>query len=291
MSKSKSSLKNRGFWYTFPMSAWFTVFFVMPLVIIAVYSFLKKGLYGGVLWQFSPIAYVKLFTASYGILFMRTLWVSFLVTLICILLALPAGYAIARSKYQIIFLFLIIIPFWTNSLIRINAWIAILGNQGFLNEALKKFGLIQKSLPLMYNQASVVMVLVYMYLPYSIFPIFSAIDKFDFSLLEAARDLGATKFGAIRKVMLPNVRAGIVTSVIFTFIPVFGAYTVPLLVGGKNSYMIGNVIVDQVTKIRNWPLASAFSVLIALVSTAGVIWMMMLSVKQALANKKQGGPV
>ena len=125
-----------------------------------------------------------------------------------------------------------------------------------------------------------ILVLVYMFIPYAIFPIFSAIDKFDFSLLEAARDLGATKTEAIFKVMLPNIRAGILTAVIFTFIPVFGSYTVPLLVGGKDSYMLGNLIVDQVTKIRNWPLASAFSVLITVVSAAGVLWMMYASFKQ-----------
>ena len=119
-----------------------------------------------------------------------------------------------------------------------------------------------------------------MFIPYAIFPIFSAIDKFDFSLLEAARDLGATKTQAIFKVMLPNIRAGILTAVVFTFIPVFGSYTVPLLVGGKDSYMIGNLIVDQVTKIRNWPLASAFSLFITAVSTVGVIWMMYAGTKQ-----------
>ena len=262
------------------MAAWFTVFFVLPLLIIAVYSFLQKGLYGGVIWTLSFSAYMRLFTLSYGLLFIRTLCVSIAVTLLCILLALPAGYAIARSKHQLFLLFLMIIPFWTNSLIRINAWIAILGNQGFLNGLLKKLHLITESVMLLYNQQAVILVLVYMFIPYAIFPIFSAIDKFDFSLLEAARDLGATKTQAIFKVMLPNIRAGILTAVVFTFIPVFGSYTVPLLVGGKDSYMIGNLIVDQVTKIRNWPLASAFSLFITAVSTVGVIWMMYAGTKQ-----------
>ena len=165
-------------------------------------------------------------------------------------------------------------------MIRINAWISILGTQGFLNGLLKKLHLITESIPFLYNRQAVILVLVYMFIPYAIFPIFSAIDKFDFSLLEAARDLGATKTEAIFKVMLPNIRAGILTAVIFTFIPVFGSYTVPLLVGGKDSYMLGNLIVDQVTKIRNWPLASAFSVLITAVSAAGVLWMMYASFKQ-----------
>jgi spermidine/putrescine transport system permease protein len=128
-----------------------------------------------------------------------------------------------------------------------------------------------------------------MYLPYGILPIFTAMDKFDFSLLEAARDLGATKPQSMFKVLLPNVRSGIVTAIIFTFIPIFGAYTVPLLVGGKDSYMIGNVIVDQVTKVRNWPLASAFSMLITVVSTAGVLWMMGTSAREAARTKSATG--
>lgn len=280
-------LKNRnvGFRYSLPMGLWFTLFFLLPLAIIISYSFMKKGLHGGVEYSFSLNAYIQMMNASYGKLFVRTLWVTFLATLISIILALPCGYAMARSKNQTLLLFLIIIPFWTNSLIRINAWIAILGNQGFINETLRNLGLIKESLPLLYNQSAVILVLVYMYLPYAILPVFTAMDKFDFSLLEAARDLGATKSQSMFKVLLPNVRSGIVTAIIFTFIPIFGAYTVPLLVGGKDSYMIGNVIVDQVTKARNWPLASAFSMIITLVSTAGVLWMMGTSAREAAKNK------
>ena len=283
-----NSRRRCAFIYTFPMAAWFTVFFVFPLLIIVAYSFLKKGLYGGIVWEgcFSN-AYAQLFTASYGLLFFRTLYISSAVTLICILLALPVSYAIAKSKHQMLLLCLMIIPFWTNSLIRINAWISILGNQGFLNGLLKKGHIIKESIPLLYNRQAVILVLVYMFLPYAIFPIFSAIDKFDFSLLEAARDLGATKTQAIFKVLLPNIRAGILTAIVFTFIPVFGSYTVPLLIGGKDSYMLGNLIVDQVTKIRNWPLASAFSVLIAAVSTIGVLWMMYTGLKHEKTTPKR----
>ncbi len=280
-------LKNRnvGFRYSLPMGLWFTVFFLLPLAIIISYSLMKKGLHGGVEYSFSFNAYIQMMNASYGKLFVRTIWVTLISTVISIVIALPCGYAMARSKNQTILLFLIIIPFWTNSLIRINAWIAILGNQGFINETLRSWGLITESLPLLYNQTAVVLVLVYMYLPYAILPVFTAMDKFDFSLLEAARDLGATKSQSMFKVLLPNVKSGIVTAIIFTFIPIFGAYTVPLLVGGKDSYMIGNVIVDQVTKVRNWPLASSFSMVITLVSTAGVLWMMGTSAREAARNK------
>lgn len=278
--------RNIGFRYSFSMGLWFSVFFLLPLIIIISYSFMKKGLHGGVELKFSLNAYYQMLSASYGKLFLRTLWMSFISTIICLLIAMPCGYAMARSKQQTILLFLIIIPFWTNSLIRINAWIAILGNQGFINETLKNLGIIKESLPLLYNQNAVLLVLVYMFLPYAILPIFTAMDKFDFSLLEAARDLGATKFESMYKILIPNVKSGIITAIIFTFIPIFGVYTVPLLVGGKDSYMLGNVIVDQVTKIRNWPLASAFSMVITVVSTVGVLWVMRSSAQETKAKKE-----
>jgi len=280
-----SSQSYKGILYSLPMGAWFTAFFVVPLSIIILYSFLKRGLHGGVEWQFSLDAYRQMFNPSYGRIFVRTLWISFLSTFISIVIALPCGYAMARSRFQNVLLFLIIIPFWTNALIRINAWIAILGNEGFINQLLMNLGLIEAPIPLMFNQTAVTIVLIYMYLPYAILPLFTAMDKFDFSLLEAARDLGATKSASMFKVLLPNVKAGIVTAIIFTFTPIFGAYIVPLLVGGRNSYMLGNVIVDQTMTMRNWPLASSFAMVISVVSTAGVLWMMGSNAREAARLK------
>ncbi|NCB02156.1 MAG: ABC transporter permease [Spirochaetia bacterium] len=281
--------KRLGVSYSFPMGSWLTLFFLAPLLIIILYSFLKKGLYGGVEWEFSLTAYRQMFNPNFLRVLIRTLIVSIIATIITLFLALPCGYAMARSRRQTLLLALIIIPFWTNSLIRIYAWIAILSSQGFLNESLKFLKIIKESLPLMYNQGAVITVLIYMYIPFAILPLFTTIDKFDFQLLEAARDLGASKFAGIVKVLLPNIRSGIITAFIFTFIPIFGAYTVPLLVGGKDSYMIGNIIVDQVTKTRNWPLASAFSLIITLLSTLGVMWMMVSSAKEK--NRMSPKPV
>lgn len=285
--KTKSGPKkllSPGIKYSWPMGLWFTFFFVIPLIIIFVYSFLKKGTYGGVVWEFSLNAYRQMFNKSYGIVFLRTIWISVISSFITILIALPCGYAMARSKNQTVLLLLVIIPFWTNSLIRIFAWMSILGNDGVINTVLLKLGLIKDYAKLLYNQRAVILVSVYMYLPYAILPVFTSIDRFDFSLLEAARDLGASKMGAIFKVMLPNIQSGIITALIFTFIPIFGSYTVPLLVGSKDSYMLGTIIVEQVNKTRNWPLAAAFSVVITIVSTAGVIWMMVSSKKDLAAK-------
>lgn len=286
-ANSKESRGRRlGITYSAPMGVWLTVFFLIPLVIIILYSFLRKGLYGGVEWQFTLDAYRQMFNPNFMRVLVRTLWVALSATTITILLALPCGYAMARSRHQTLWLGLVIIPFWTNSLIRVYAWIAILSSEGFVNEALKAMGIISESLSLIYNQGAVVTVLIYMYIPFAILPLFTTIDKFDFSLLEAARDLGATKLEAILKVLLPNIKSGIITAVIFTFIPIFGAYAVPLLVGGKDSYMIGNIIVDQVTKTRNWPLASAFSLVITVLSTLGVIWMMTSSARERSRGKE-----
>ncbi|MDR2403746.1 MAG: ABC transporter permease [Spirochaetaceae bacterium] len=263
------------------MAVWFTVFFIAPLIIIIIYSFLKKGLYGGVIMEFSLIAYRSLGNPSLITIIVRTIIASVLATLITIFIALPCGYFMAKSRHQTFLLLLIIIPFWTNFLIRVFAWMNILGNNGFLNELLMRLNLIRENVHFLYNQNVVILVLVYMYLPYAILPLYSTIDKFDFSLLEAARDLGATKLQSMQKVLLPNIRSGVYTAVLFTFIPIFGAYAVPLLVGGKDSYMLGNVIADQLTKSRNWPLASAISLVLTVVTTAGVLLMMGLQKRDA----------
>jgi len=269
-----------GITYAGPMGLWLTIFFLTPLFIIILYSVLKKGLYGGVEGTFSLAAYRQLVNPAFARVLFRTLIVAVTATVITMTLALPCGYAMARSRHQSFFLGLVIVPFWTNSLIRIYAWIAILSSKGFANELLKQLHIIDQSLPLIYNQGAVITVLVYMYIPFAILPLFTTIDSFDFQLLEAARDLGASRFTSITRVLLPNIRSGIITSGVFTFIPIFGAYTVPLLVGGKDSYMIGNIIVDQVTKTRNWPLASAISLIITLISTVGVMWMLMAGAQE-----------
>jgi spermidine/putrescine transport system permease protein len=281
--------RNYGPLYSSPMAVWFTLFFLAPIVIIIVFSFMKKGLYGGVENEFSLDAYRYLADPVFLSITLRTITISFIATVITILIALPCGYCMAKSKHQTLLLLLIIIPFWTNFLIRVFAWINILGNNGFLNEFMLRLGLIRDYIPFLYNQRAVILVLVYMYLPYAILPLFSTIDKFDFSLLEAARDLGANKLEAIIKVLLPNIRGGIFTAILFTFIPIFGAYAVPLLVGGMDSYMLGNIIADQLLKSRNWPRAAAISMVLTLVTTAGVLWMMYIQKRDASRNTEAKG--
>ena len=278
------------------MGVWFSVFFIIPLVIIIAYSFMKRDVYGGVVPEFSLKAYQQMLSPAYGMIFLRTLWITVFSTVVTILIALPCGYAMARSRHQTILLILVVVPFLTNSLIRIFAWITILGDNGILNQILAGFfnlwqkitGGTAEFVPhkFMFTKGAVILVSIYMYLPYAILPIFTAVDRFDFTLLEAARDLGATKPQSMVKVLLPGIKSGVLSAIIFTFIPIFGTYTVPQLVGGKDSYMLGNIIVDQVQKVRNWPLASAFSLVITLISMAGVLLMLSTGRKEAQLNKK-----
>ena len=267
------------------------------------YSFMKKDMHGGVKAEFTFNAYKAIFARDsdtgkfiYLPILLRTLWMTLLSTLVSIVIALPCGYAIARSKHQTLLLILVIIPFMTNSLIRIFAWQTILGEEGLLNQIFHFFEWLWHTIirskdwtfaphKFMYTKGAVVLVSIYMYLPYAILPIFTAVDRFDFSLLEAARDLGATKSQSMIKILIPGIKSGIVSSLIFTFIPIFGNYTVPQLVGSTKSYMLGNIIMDQIQKARNLPLASAFSVVLTIVTMAAILFMLASDKKEQNLKK------
>lgn len=263
--------RNYGPAYTLPVAVWISAFFIVPIAIIFLFSFLKKGIYGGVVWRFSIDAYSSLANPALLSVAGSTLFQSVVATVITLLLAIPAAYFIARSRYKNFFLFLVIIPFWTNFLIRIYAWIAILGNNGYLNNLLLSLHILGSPAQFLYNQYAVIIVMVYTYLPFAILPLYATIEKFDFSLVEAAQDLGATKQQAIFRVLIPNIRPGIITAILFTFIPAFGQYAIPQLVGGRDSFMLGNVIARELTVSRNWPLSSSISVVLTVMTMIGVL--------------------
>ncbi|MBQ9623707.1 MAG: ABC transporter permease [Treponema sp.] len=294
--KNKLHKANPGPFYSYPMGIWFSLFFIVPLAIIVAYSFMKRDMFGGVIHEFTLDAYKQMFSAAYARIFLRTLWMTVVATFISILIALPCGYAIARSRHQTALLILVIVPFLTNSLIRIFAWMTILGENGTLNgicEIFAKFCFFVTRnsdgvfVPhkFMFTKFAVVLVSIYMYLPYAILPIFTSVDRFDFTLLEAARDLGATKAGSILRIMIPGIKSGIISALIFTFIPIFGNYTVPQIIGSTESYMLGNIIMDQIQKARNLPLASAFSVVLTVVSMAAILFMISSDKKEASLKK------
>lgn len=269
-----------GLLYAFPLLLWITIFFTVPSLIVVVYSFLERDTYGGVRWELSFEAYRKFMDPD----FLHVLWITFYiavaVSLISIVLALPTAYFIARSRRRNLLLMLIIIPFWTNFLIRVYAFIALLGNNGFANRFLMQVLGLSEPVQMLYNAGAVILITVYTYLPYAILPLYASIEKFDFSLLEAARDLGASKFQAMWKVFIPGIRPGLMTALLFTFIPAMGSYAVPQLVGGKDSMMLGNVIARELTVTRNWPMASAISVVLMAVTAIGIVLFMRYSAKE-----------
>jgi len=269
--------KKLGPIYVAPMSLWLAVFFIVPISIIVYYSFLTKGFNGGIVHQFSLEAYKTLYNPTIMTITLNTLWIAVATTLIAVAIAVPCAYYIARSKYKNLFLLLIIIPLGTNFLIRMYAWLAILGNNGILNNILLSFGLIDAHIQFLYNTNAIILVSVYTYLPFAVLPLYSTIEKFDFSLIEAATDLGATKLTATTRILLPNIRGAVTTAAIFVFMPAFGNYAIPQIIGGTNSFMLGNVIAREITITRNWPLASSLSVALTAITTVGVLIFMRLN--------------
>ncbi len=264
-------IKNYGQRYTLPILVWLTVFFVIPFSIILVGSFLTKGLYGGFEPAFSIDAYRSLFSDTMRKVALNTIFISVATTVITVIIAVPAAYYIARSIHKEKLLFLVIIPFWTNFLIRIFAWVAVLGNNGLVNTFFVKIGLFSAPVQLLYNRWAIILIMIYTSLPFAILPLYSVIEKFDFSLLEAARDLGASKWQSMSKILVPLIIPGIFTAVLFTFIPAFGNFAIPDIVGGTDVRMLGNIINEKLKTARNWPSAAAISMMLTTISVVMVL--------------------
>ena len=253
-----------------PITLWLTLFFMIPMLIVLSYAFLKKGTYGGVEFSFSMAAFSIFRDKVFLTVLWKTIYISVWITLFTVFFSIPVAYYIARSRYKQELLFLVIIPFWTNFLVRIYSWISLLGSNGFFNSLLIKFHILEQPIKFLYNPAAVILISVYTSLPFAILPLYAVVEKFDFSLLEAARDLGATNCQAFFKVFLPNIKSGIIAATLFTLIPSLGSYAVPKLVGGTNATMLGNIIAQHLTITRNWPLASTISASLIIITSIAV---------------------
>lgn len=279
--------RSYGSVYSAPLTLWISFFFAVPIAIVLLYSVMAKGLRGGVEWRVTFEAFGALANPVFLQVTLNTLWIALSSTALTILLALPCAYYMARTPNNTSLLMLIIIPFWVNFLIRVYSWIAVLGREGMLNDLLINLGILQEPIQFLFNTPTVIIVHIYSYLPFAILPLYSTIEKFDFNLLEAARDLGATHFRSLRSVLLPNIKAGIFTAIIFTFIPTFGSYAIPDLVGGADSYMLGNIIANELLRTRNWPLASAISVVITAVTSVALLAWFLINRRQVQVNLQE----
>jgi spermidine/putrescine transport system permease protein len=250
-----------------------------PLLIVAVYSVLEKGDYSGVRWILSGDGWfnvlfqrdifdqtVSLADANLSI-FWRSVKLSIATTLITFAFGLPTAWFIATRppKSRALWLFLITIPFWTNLLIRTFAIMEVIRNQGILNTFLTWTGLISEPIQILYTDTAVLIGMAYVYLPLMVLPLYAAIDRFDFRLIEAGYDLYASRWQVLRGVILPIIRPGIVAGSILVFIPSLGAYVTPRVLGGGKNMMIGNFIELQFGQGQNWPLGAALSTVLLLV--------------------------
>ena len=259
----------------FPGLFWLILFFAIPLVVIVIYSFLTPGPTGDVIWKFTLDNYITLFTRSlYVNAYIRSLWFGILTTVICLLIGYPLSlYVVQRSpRWRSVLLFLILIPFWTNFLVRTYAWMLILSNNGVLNTLFQAVGLPRQT---MLNTAGAVLVgLIYGELPFMVLPIYASLDRFDFTLLEAASDLGANRTRAFLRVMLPLTMPGVAAGSVLVFIPTVGQFVVSDLLGGAKVDMLGNLM-ERLFRRQNppdWPLGSAMALIFMLVLTVLVIF-------------------
>ncbi|MFN0102651.1 MAG: ABC transporter permease [Bryobacteraceae bacterium] len=244
-----------------PSAVFTVVLFLVPLSIVIGYSFLTRGVYGGVIGPWTFENYRRLFDPLYGLILWRSLVMSITATALCVLIAFPLALFIARAdvRWKNIYLYLVILPFWTSFLVRTYAWMFLLRDSGLINSVLLSLKIINEPLPLLYNETAVVVGLVYGFLPFAVLPLFSNLDRLDKNLLDAAADLGATPWETIRHIVLPLCAPGLRAAAILVFIPCLGAYLTPDLLGGGKSIMIGNLIQNQFTTARDWPFGSAIS--------------------------------
>ena len=250
------------------------LFFLVPLALVFAISFASRGTYGGIVWEFTPANYVDLLHPLYGRILGQSLWYATVTTAICFVLGFPLAYVIARSpaRWQPMLLLLVMLPFWTNFLVRTYAWMILLRHDGLIDRTLMVLGIVDRPLDLLYTPTAVVVGLVYGYLPFMVLPLYVAVERLDPLLVDAAWDLYASRWALLTRVVLPLTKPGIVGGCILVFIPSIGSFITPDLLGGARSMMIGNLIQHEYLVVRDWPLGSAVSFVLMGIVMAAVLW-------------------
>jgi spermidine/putrescine transport system permease protein len=248
-----------------PAAVVLIVLFFLPLLIVLASSLLTRGPYGGVFPPGTLENYRRVFDPLYGAILWRSIWVAGVSTLLCLLLAFPLAFYIARSgARKTLLLNLVMLPFWSSFLIRTYAWMFLLRDTGLINSLLAALHLVRAPLPLLFNDGAVILGLVYGYLPFMVLPLYATLERLDPALLEAAADLGARPVLAIWRIAVPLARPGILAGSVLVFIPCLGAYITPDLMGGGKTVMLGNLVQNQFTAARDWPFGAALALLFML---------------------------
>jgi len=267
-----------NFWSSFGISAaWLIIFFVIPMGIVWLYSF-------GTTTSITEITitgtfgnYARVLDPLYLFIFGKSIALATLTTLLCLLVGFPLAWLMVfvNKKTRAVLLLAVMLPFWTNLLIRTYALIAVLRTEGYINTALSWFGI--EPLSLIYNDFAVLVGLLYVHLPFAVLPLFAALDRMDRSLVEASLDLGASQLQTIRHVVLPVCAAGVLSAAFITFIPALGSFLTPDLLGGPEGQMIASVIERQFKRANDWPFGAALSLMLVYLTIVVVVMRNMFS--------------
>jgi spermidine/putrescine transport system permease protein len=251
-----------------PMYLWMILFVAVPLVYILCLSFLTKAETWGVVPQFSVGSYLRILDPTYLKVFGQSLWIALLTTLISFLVGYPFAYFTAKlpRRWRSIVLLLLIVPFWTNSLVRIYGWMILLRSQGVVNTLLITMGVIDTPLKLLYNFGAVLVGMVYALLPFMILSIYNSVEKMDWTVIEAARDLGAGKWKAFCTVTLRLTLPGVMAGCVLVFVPSVGLFFLSDLLGGGKAMLLGNLIKNELLTARDWPMGAALSIVMMAMS-------------------------
>lgn len=251
-----------------PVTLIMILLIAVPLLYVAVMSVCSLDEYYNVTFKFTLSNYTRLLNADYIKIYIQSIVIALVTTVLCILIGYPFAYFIARtkSKKKKILYMLVIIPFWTNSLIRIYGWRSFLGTSGWINSILQGLHIVNEPVDLLYKQGTTILGMVYCLIPFMILPLYTAIEKLDTSLLEASSDLGARPSSTFFEVILPLTSSDIFSGSLMVFIPCLGYFFVSDILGGGNSDVIGNLIERQFQSGNNWPLGAALSIILIIVT-------------------------
>jgi spermidine/putrescine transport system permease protein len=256
-----------------PTLFWLIIFFMVPLLVILIYGFLDRGTYGGIVWKIQLDNYIRFADSLYIRIFWRSFVIALVTTAICLLMGYPMAYWMATRSPRIrnTLLLLMMLPFWTNFVIRTYAWRFIIAREGILNNSLLSIGLINEPFNLLFTDNAVILGLVYGWVVGMVLPCYASLVGLDHSLLEAAQDLYANPIRTFLRVTLPLTLPGIVSGSILVFVPSFGAFVTPDLLGGGKADMIGNLIQQQFGSASDWPFGAAISTILMVAMLGGTL--------------------
>lgn len=280
-----------------PVTLYLGIFFFGPLLIIAVFSFLEPGLYGGVEWNFYHWNYGRMFGWADGVIewyepiylkvLFRSMMMAVFTVIACLIVVYPVTFWVSRlpERTQLFFMFLITLPFFTSLIIRLYAWLVILKPSGVVNDLLLGIGLIDTPLDMLFTRFAVVLGMVYVMIPFMFLPVYASVERLDRAMIEASGDLGARGWQTFLKVILPQTMPGIAGGSVLVFIPSVGNFIIPDVLGGAKGLMIGNLVEQQFLDARNWPFGAALSMVIMAV----VLTVMLVYAKKVVRAGEQVG--